>query len=122
MSNTEKQHTPGPWKTKGWNNLIVNAIVNGQECTITTPGGSPNATLEELKSNAALIAAAPETAAERDRLKERLEYISHIISDNLQNILSGANVLEGEHIPDPNQIIQDIKKSVKEIREILDKH
>lgn len=56
----KNKNTPGPWFTTGWNNLSVNTIVDGKECTITCPGGKPHATKEELQANAKLIAAAPD--------------------------------------------------------------
>jgi hypothetical protein len=60
------QHTPGEWFACGWNNLTVNAAETPTrpECTIVLmPGGSRNATLEELQANALLIAAAPNLLA-----------------------------------------------------------
>lgn len=67
----EHEHTPGPWVTAGWKNLVINAYQGTpDQCTICcAPGGSRNASIEEMQANARLIAAAPETAAERDRLK-----------------------------------------------------
>jgi len=55
------QHTPGPWIAKGWENLCVNAFdpIAG-ECTLSLAAGRRDASLEELRANAALIAAAPE--------------------------------------------------------------
>ena len=55
--NTPTQHTPGPWKAEGWENITVNAASG---ITITTAAGSANCPLSELKANAALIAAAPD--------------------------------------------------------------
>ena len=51
------QHTPGPWRVEGWENVTVN-LPNGD--TLTTAPGPKNAPLSELKANAALIAAAPD--------------------------------------------------------------
>ena len=51
------EHTQGPWKTEGWENLVVNSA-DGH--TMTLAAGGKDACLEELKANARLIAAAPE--------------------------------------------------------------
>ena len=51
------QHTPGPWVTCGYENLIVND--NEGNTIVITPGGSTGTRLE-MKANARLIAAAPE--------------------------------------------------------------
>ena len=51
-------HTPGPWKTGGFQNVVVNAADGST--IVACPGGSAMAPLSEHKANAALIAAAPE--------------------------------------------------------------
>lgn len=66
------EHTPGPWKCE---RLIDNdgnpyatsylAHIDIGPCMIWAPVGNA-----EQEANARLIAAAPETAAERDKLKE----------------------------------------------------
>lgn len=53
----QAHHTPGPWKTQGFENLIVNSPLGN---TIVCSPGSDTGTLIEMKSNARLIAAAPE--------------------------------------------------------------
>ncbi len=66
------EHTPGPWKvftTKDGTQVIGIGELNGAgvaDCGFGVwRGGS-----KEALANARLIAAAPETAAERDRLRE----------------------------------------------------
>jgi hypothetical protein len=61
MGNDENQHTPEPWTIK--NGLL---IVAGEKniCAIAKGLGQ-----NDYEANARLIAAAPETAAERDKLK-----------------------------------------------------
>jgi hypothetical protein len=54
------QHTPGPWKAEGWENLVVN---NADGYTMTLAAGGKGAGLAELKANARLIAAAPDLLA-----------------------------------------------------------
>ena len=79
---THAQHTPGPWYT-AW----AISTEHGPVCNIRTGkqgmgptvalvyGDEANApdkpiTYEQAQANAALIATAPETAAERDRLRQ----------------------------------------------------
>lgn len=62
---TTTQHTQGPWKVKGWNNLSVMALDDaGDEWTIVLMAGGTDtgrgAQLLEMQANARLIAAAPE--------------------------------------------------------------
>jgi len=81
----DAQHTPGPWYT-AW----AISTEHGPVCNIRTGkqgmgptvalvyGDEANApdkpiTYEQAQANAALIATAPETAAERDRLRESNE-------------------------------------------------
>jgi hypothetical protein len=59
--NSTTQHTPGPWKAEGRNNLVVNS--RDGNTIIIEPGGSEYAKLEELQANARLIAAAPDLLA-----------------------------------------------------------
>ena len=54
------EHTQGPWKTEGWENLVVNSADGS---TMTLAAGGKDACLDELKANARLIAAAPELLA-----------------------------------------------------------
>lgn len=51
------QHTPGPWKAEGWENLVVNCA---EGYTLTLAAGRKDSSLGELKANARLIAAAPD--------------------------------------------------------------
>lgn len=77
MKTQEKiRHTPGPWRTenvKDDNVGIIALDIYSPSCTdgiiATIPLHSEFTDLEAV-ANARLIAAAPETAAERDRLKE----------------------------------------------------
>ena len=54
------QHTPGPWKAEGWENLVVNCA---EGYTLTLAAGRKDSSLSELKSNARLIASAPDLLA-----------------------------------------------------------
>jgi hypothetical protein len=70
------KHTPGPWFLEGhWD--VKSKFDLGGWVSSNPPAGCPIfqlepivGTPEEIVANARLIAAAPETAAERDRLKE----------------------------------------------------
>jgi hypothetical protein len=70
---TTTQHTPGPWKAEGWNNLVVNS--RDGDTIIIEPGGSKYAKLEELQANALLIAAAPELL---EALKGMMEWARRV--------------------------------------------
>ena len=61
------KHTLPPWRVNGTNVFQDNAL--GSVVMIASCGGSV-LTYEERKANARLIGVAPETAAERDRLRE----------------------------------------------------
>jgi hypothetical protein len=65
------KHTPGPWRFSS-DGHIVSASTGERVCTphSTLLGGKVSDQIKDLKRNARLIAAAPETAAERDRLRE----------------------------------------------------
>jgi hypothetical protein len=66
--NNETKHTPGPW------------LLDGQYVQKDADGGiiaRVHGSNAECKANARLIAAAPETAAERDRLREALRQIQN---------------------------------------------
>jgi hypothetical protein len=67
----EHKHTPGPWRFCS-DGHIVSASTGERVCTphSTLLGGKVSDQIKDLKRNARLIAAAPETAAERDRLRE----------------------------------------------------
>lgn len=73
---TEPKHTPGPWKSshRGDGMIAVYAERDTKKpiCVFHDEGGEFPKYFNEKKAeaNARLIAAAPETAAERDRLKE----------------------------------------------------
>ena len=75
------EHTPGPWTYEpDWSGYYI-------RCTKKTPRGVKGIavartlrsgfSLDETIANARLLAAAPETAAERDRLKAVLESIAN---------------------------------------------
>jgi len=59
------QHTPGPWEVHPHYESVY---ASGKRICIIVPQGGSLKPFD--KENALLIAAAPETAAERDRLKE----------------------------------------------------
>jgi hypothetical protein len=64
------QHTPGPWKAQGWNDLVVNSA-NGD--TILACPGSSSGGIDEMQANARLIAAAPELLTALEWALEQLE-------------------------------------------------
>ena len=66
------KHTPGPWEHK-------HEMVYGQD-------GNTLAHVRD-EANAALIAAAPETAAERDQLKVQRDELLAVAEDALQDIV-----------------------------------
>ena len=84
------QHTPGPWTlgpvepaeiSKG--HWITHGSYKG---VIGILGGSPS------EANAALIAAAPETAAERDRLRQVNEVMLNALKDTINACFKHTHV------------------------------
>lgn len=69
------KHTPGPWKTEGWGNIIVNDSEGNTLCLY--PQG---ATHKQTQANAHLIAAAPEL------LEALIDLVN--VSENFPNELS----------------------------------
>lgn len=68
-------HTPGPWIAEHY----TPDVVTPQGEVIAKCGDSVMLTMEERKANARLIAAAPETAAERHRLKEQRDDLLEVL-------------------------------------------
>ena len=70
-----EQHTPGPWATllveRNRRTKVSDWIVTGEA------GAGRHVATAKHEGDARLIAAAPETAAERDRLKAVLESIAN---------------------------------------------
>lgn len=92
------QHTPGPWNETSRD---ITTSIGGESLYIARcfskgepqPGWrNPGCTNAEAKANARLIAAAPETAAERDKLKE----LNAVLVDALENfpVTSPNNLIE----------------------------
>ena len=90
------KHTPGPWRVNDLNIFQDNAL--DSVVMIATCAGASVLGYEEHKANAHLIADAPETAAERDRLKESNACLLKV----LQKVaaLYNPNQSAGEPIPD----------------------
>src|SRR5205823_2619064 len=84
-------HTPGPWKAivnngRGSEWLIRHqekTHVGGSFCTVEALHSTAEA-IATCEANAKLIAAAPETAAERDELREKLNEV--LQSDYVANL------------------------------------
>lgn len=101
MSNAK--HTPGPWKhiEEDGHNRIVGPdneplFMVGSYGQFGRNGPLPNrkthiSSICEEAANARLIAAAPETAAERDRLRE----VNAELLAALENLLAAANLFFG---------------------------
>lgn len=102
---TKTAHTPGPWIA---NDHLKNGQwqILGQEYTISNDlgdyvrpvivsvmGGGNRPFYSEAEANARLIAAAPETAAERDRLKE----INKELLENLKALMERISAYRLNH-------------------------
>ena len=89
----KQQHTPGPWTLGPIEPAEISRghwITHGSyKGVIGILGGSPS------EANAALIAAAPETAAERDRLRQ----VNEVMLEALQGVIGYLG--EGSEHPDP---------------------
>jgi hypothetical protein len=79
------KHTPGPWKAHFEEAYYVTGPDRGRVAMMLNLKGAHGLggrrTGEESAANARLIAAAPETAAERDRLKEINEELLDALVD-----------------------------------------
>ncbi len=88
------EHTPGPWEKKydpSTHRIEVNAPDDGRcVCFIHVP---PATGFDVCEANARLIAAAPETAAERDRLRE----INAELLAALSPLLEGWQAFKDSH-------------------------
>ena len=84
---TSAQHTPGPWTALLFapDAEYMSVGVQDADGNIIAQALNPRIAhedtfLAEMESNARLIAAAPETATERDGLKMQIETMQHIAS------------------------------------------
>lgn len=94
---SQTKHTPGPWKivTNGSDEDCIVRTINSngptnlsEVCIVTTGSFSDEVEL----ANAEFIASAPETAAERDRLKEDNEALRQVMATVYGTlILNGIN-------------------------------
>ena len=80
------KHTLPPWRVNDTNVFQDNAL--GSVVMIASCGGSV-LTYEERKANARLIGVAPETAAERDRLRETNSNLLAALK-NILRIIGGS--------------------------------
>ncbi|MTW19420.1 hypothetical protein GJ689_24830 [Rhodoplanes serenus] len=78
----ETKHTPGPWEVDH-HHLV--RTVDGLQIACAYEFWVRGA--EQGAANARLIAAAPETAAERDRLAERVRQLEHVIKRTREVII-----------------------------------
>ena len=84
------KHTPGPWRINGTNVFQENAL--GSVVMIASCGGSVALTYEECQANARLIVDAPETAAERDRLRGLNSYLLVALKGIKRTIKNGKRI------------------------------
>lgn len=91
------RHTPAPWQTDR-NNVHAGTIATIHHCLNNdwVEIWSPNwpASEEEQEANAAIIAAAPETASERDRLREELQESERRLQINRTLCDEGSTLIE----------------------------
>lgn len=83
-------HTPGPWRIVR-NKMSPRQIVNDAN-TISVAQIHGGEGEEITDANARLIAAAPETAAERDRLRKALEFYADYGNHEVEEIGPGQHV------------------------------
>ena len=93
-SSKQSDHTPGPWFTDPSRAVYANSSDRVIKVADTRAAADDGITISEAKANARLIAACPETAAERDQLREVnadllaalelcLVYAGHGLMDNI---------------------------------------
>lgn len=84
---SQTKHTPGPWviaELKPMEAPTVWAVEGGQIASLSTVGQFQAAqTLEEVQTNARLIAAAPTMASALDEVEETLGSNLHWLADQL---------------------------------------
>jgi hypothetical protein len=90
------KHTPGPWTQWADTNIIIGLhsgskrIENLRICEVAT-----HTWQDQGRYNARLIAAAPETAAERDRLREvNVELLEALVT--LLDSVEGKRITQGD--------------------------
>ena len=68
------QHTPGPWTRDkdSKRSLLIMATINGVQTSIGEMHNNSALHHGEAEANAELVISAPETAAERDKLKAKV--------------------------------------------------
>ncbi len=106
METKHTKHTPGPWKydyRKDGNAKRFDAeILDSNGYNLATLGAHPDLLTtvrsdEEMQANAELIAAAPETAKERDELKEENEALENEILEKRNSIETLLNKLGNQN-------------------------
>jgi hypothetical protein len=95
-------HTPGPWKVEHDYKPFVIHTADHIVCAISGTA----ATVPEAAANAALIAAAPETAAERDRLLEVNKELLAALKDLLTFDLVERSALRSKPLGAPNSTMR----------------
>lgn len=121
------KHTPGPWSN-------LNAMVMAENnCTMICDPYSGNRQnkgfqgavsekllpIDEREANAQLIAAAPETAAERDRLKASNAELVEAMSLQEKRMIS---LLKSAQSPQDGYLRLKIEDSILGLRRVLAKH
>ena len=69
MNTNETKHTPGPWEVRAPASVFAKSTGDYVSVPQWRKGGPTETERRQAEANARLIAAAPETAAERDALK-----------------------------------------------------
>lgn len=116
-----KQHTPGPWSITADRDEIIIYAKSGKGAPICF--SSSARPLDEMQANMNLIAAAPETAAERDSLKAELREARIFISNlgmERDELLEAAGML----VRYASQVAYDenvLSQLVEQLGEIIDK-
>lgn len=93
---TTSKHTPGPWEAdtlRVWAGTEAN-LVYIASLKFVSDTGLPD---DEAWANAALIAAAPDTAAERDRLKAQNAELVRILEAALERMDAVSERIGVEH-------------------------
>ena len=90
------QHTPGPWGLSEYGQIINPAATSLSDRFISVTGGVSTPGLDTAESNANrdLIVQAPETAAERDRLRQVNEVMLNALKDTINACFKHTNVCQ----------------------------
>jgi hypothetical protein len=112
-------HTQGPWiaeyRNRSYFDIFApsaHAADSPRASKVAEICSNGNKSIDEMRANARLIAAAPETAAERDRLRT----INSELVDILARLVSRMHAMNDDRDPLYRAIVYDADKAITRAR------